>query len=332
MPFGTPGNRRAMDAVEQALLTGAEVPGLADYLSRAGVFYVVVRNDLDPDQVGQVPTTTVKRTLAQSGYERVTGLGPVSTGGVIANGTPLQVEGLYPQQRAVEIYRPTGTDVRRPGQASLAPIADTAVVSGGPEALLPLAGELRGRPAVLTGDGHPGLGTPPVQVTGDGMRYADTRFGLVNSNTSYTYTRDERNAPDSVQGAGERPHQILPKEGLDHQTVAELRGARSVSASSYGNWLFHLPQYDPVNAFDGSPDTAWAEGSAGSPDGQWLRIAFDGSYDMPDSSASPRSRRTACGRRRPRCGWRRSGVPRPASSRRTAPSRTSRRPRARRAG
>ncbi|MFE9925076.1 alpha-(1-_3)-arabinofuranosyltransferase family protein [Streptomyces sp. NPDC005774] len=283
VPFGTPGNRRAMDAVEQALLTGAEVPGLGDYLSRAGLYYVVVRNDLDPDQIGQVPTTTVKRTLEQSGYERVTGLGPVSTGGVIANGTPLQVEGLYPQQRAVEIYRPTGADVRRPGQASLTPIADTAVVSGGPEALLPLAGELRGRPAVLTGDGHPGLDTPPVQVTGDGMRYADTRFGLVNANTSYTYTRDERNAPDSVQDAGERPHQILPKGGLDHQTVAELRGARSVSASSYGNWLFHLPQYDPVNAFDGSPDTAWAEGSAESPDGQWLRIAFEDGYDMPDS-------------------------------------------------
>ncbi|MET8112271.1 alpha-(1-_3)-arabinofuranosyltransferase domain-containing protein [Streptomyces prasinus] len=283
VPFGAPGNRRALDAVEQALLTGAEVPGLADYLSRAGLYYVVVRNDLDPDQVGQVPTITVKRTLEQSGYERITGLGPVSTAGVIANGTPLQVEGLYQQQRAVEIYRPTGTDVRRPGQAALAPIADTAVVSGGPEALLPLAGELRGRPAVLTGDGHPGLGTPPVQVTGDGMRYADTRFGLVNSNTSYTYTPDERNAPDAVQDAGERPRQILPKEGLDHQTVAELRGARSVSASSYGNWLFHLPQYDPVNAFDGNPDTAWAEGSAGSPNGQWLRIAFDEGYDMPDS-------------------------------------------------
>ncbi|MGY0067122.1 alpha-(1-_3)-arabinofuranosyltransferase domain-containing protein [Streptomyces sp. QTS137] len=283
VPFGTPGNRRAMDAVEQALLTGAEVPGLADYLSRAGLYYVVVRNDLDPDQVGHVPTTTVKRTLTQSGYERVTGLGPVRTGGVIADDTPLQVEGLYPQQRAVEIYRPTGADVRRPGQASLAPIADTAVVSGGPEALLPLAGELRGRPAVLTGDAHPGLGTAPLQVTGDGMRYADTRFGLVNSNTSYTYTPDERNAPDATQGAGEKPHQILPTEGLDHQTVAELRGARAVSASSYGNWLFHLPQYDPVNAFDGNPETAWAEGSAGSPDGQWLRIAFDDSYEMPDS-------------------------------------------------
>ncbi|MEG3626548.1 alpha-(1-_3)-arabinofuranosyltransferase domain-containing protein [Streptomyces poriticola] len=283
VPFGTPGNRRAMDAVEQSLMTGAAVPGLADYLSRAGIFYVVVRNDLDPDRIGHVPTATVKRTLEQSGYERVTGLGPVTTGGVIAEDTPLQVEGLYPRQRAVEVYRPAGQDVPRPGQAGLAPVADTAVVSGGPEALLPLAQQLRGRPTVLTGDRHPGLGTPEVQITGDGLRRADTRFGLVNANTSYTYTRDERNAPDAVQNPGEKPHQILPVEGLDHQTVAELRGARSVTASSYGNWLFHLPQYDPVNAFDGDPATAWAEGVPGPADGQWLRIGFDGSYDMPDS-------------------------------------------------
>ncbi|MGW7222715.1 alpha-(1-_3)-arabinofuranosyltransferase domain-containing protein [Streptomyces sp. NPDC054826] len=283
VPFGTPGNRRAMDAVEQALLTGSQVPGLADYLSRAGIFYVVVRNDLDPDQIGQVPTATVKRTLEQSGYERVKGLGPVMTGGVIPQDAPLAVEGLYPRHRAVEIYRPADEDVPRPGQAGLAPVADTAVVSGGPEALLPVAGALRGRPAVLTGDRPPGLGTAPLQVTGDGMRYADTRFGLLNANTSYTYTRDERNAPDADQDPGERPRQILPFEGLEHQTVAELRGARSVTASSYGNWLFHLPQYDPVHAFDGDPDTAWAEGSVASPEGQWLRIGFEGSYPMPDS-------------------------------------------------
>ncbi|WP_406203208.1 alpha-(1-_3)-arabinofuranosyltransferase family protein [Streptomyces sp. NBC_01017] len=284
VPFGTPGNRRAMDAVEQALVSGGQVPGLADYLSRAGVYYVVVRNDLDPDQIGHIPTTTVKRTLEQSGYERVTGLGPITTGGTIAPGTPLQVEGLYPRQRAVEIYKPAGADVPRPHQAGLQPVADTAVVSGGPEALLPLASELRGRASVLTGDNHPGLGSPQVQVIGDGLRRADTRFGLVNANTSYTYTRGERNAPDAAQDAGEKPHQILPTSGLDHQTVAELRGARSVTASSYGSWLFHLPQFDPVNAFDGNPDTAWTEGSEGSPVGEWLRIAFaGGSYDMPSS-------------------------------------------------
>ncbi|MFI9610676.1 alpha-(1-_3)-arabinofuranosyltransferase family protein [Streptomyces sp. NPDC052023] len=285
VPFGTPGNRRAMDAVEQALLTGAEVPGLADFLSRAGIHYVVVRNDLDPDQLGAVPTTTVKRTLEQSGYRRVTGLGPVMTGGRIADDTPLQVEGLYPRQRAVEIYRPGGEGVPRPGQAALHAIADTAVVSGGPESLLPLAAALRGRATVLSGDNHPGLGSPQLQVTGDGLRRADTRFGLVNANTSYTYTRDERNAPGAHQDAGEPPHQILPVSGTRHQTVAELRGARSVTASSYGNWLFHLPQFDPVGAFDGDPATAWAEGSVTSPNGQWLRIEFAGTgeYDMPSS-------------------------------------------------
>ncbi|MFE7836005.1 alpha-(1-_3)-arabinofuranosyltransferase [Streptomyces sp. NPDC057474] len=284
VPFGTAGNRRAMDAVEQALLTGGQVPGLADYLSRAGLYYVVVRNDLDPDQIGSVPTTTVKRTLEQSGYERVTGLGPMMTGGRIAADTPLQVEGLYAQHRAVEIYRPA-EDVPRPGQAGLKAIADTAVVSGGPESLLPLAAdpELRARATVLTGDNHPGLGTPAVQVVGDGLRRADTRFGLVNANTSYTYTANERNPSGSVQDPGEKPKQILPVSGLDHQTVAELRGAKSVTASTSGNWLFHLPQYDPVNAFDGDRDTAWAEGAAGSANGEWLRIDFDGSQDIPET-------------------------------------------------
>ncbi|WP_316757391.1 alpha-(1-_3)-arabinofuranosyltransferase domain-containing protein [Streptomyces herbicida] len=283
VPFDTPGNRRAMDAVEQALLSGGEVPGLADYLSRAGIYYVVVRNDLDPDQIGYVPTAGVKRTLEQSGYRRVTGYGPVMTGGRIAHDTPLQVEGLYPRQRAVEIYEPVDKDVPRPGQARLLSAADTAVVSGGPEALLPLAARLRDRATVLTGDNHPGVGSPGLQVVGDGLRRADTRFGLVDANTSYTYTRDERNAPDAVQDAGDKPRQILPTGGVGHQTVARLRGARTVTASSYGNWLFHLPQYDPVNAFDGDPATAWAEGAPGSAKGQWLRIGFDGSYDMPAS-------------------------------------------------
>ncbi|WP_328771886.1 alpha-(1-_3)-arabinofuranosyltransferase [Streptomyces sp. NBC_00286] len=285
VPFGTAGNRRAMDAVEQALLTGGEVPGLADYLSRSGLHYVVVRNDLDPDQMGHVPSTTVKRTLEESGYRRVTGLGPVMTGGTIPEDTPVQVEGLYPRHRAVEIYEPADEDVPRPGQAGLKAVADTAVVSGGPEALLPVSADpaMRGRAAVLTGDNHPGLGTPPLQVTGDGMRRADTRFGLVNANTSYTYTRDERNHSGSFQDAGEKPHQILPTEGIEHQTVAELRGAKSVTASSSGNWLFYLPQYDPVNAFDGNPNTAWAEGASGSADGEWLRIGFTEKTDIPSS-------------------------------------------------
>ncbi|WP_179500154.1 alpha-(1-_3)-arabinofuranosyltransferase family protein [Streptomyces sp. WZ.A104] len=284
VPFGTPGNRRAMDAVEQALTSGGEVPGLSGYLNRAGLHYVVVRNDLDPDQLGYVPTTTVKRTLEASGYRRVKGYGPVMTGGRIAADTPVQIEGLYPRQQAVEIYRPpAGTE--RPGRAEATPVASTAVVSGGPESLLPLSatGALDGRPAVLAGDAHPGLGRPSLYAAGDGLRRADTRFGLVNSNTSYTYTVDERNAVGAVQDPGREPRQILPTSGAKHQTTAVLRGAKSVSASSVGNWLFHLPQYDPVNAFDGNPETGWAEGSPGSPEGEWVRVDFATPTELPSS-------------------------------------------------
>ncbi|MGW3007587.1 alpha-(1-_3)-arabinofuranosyltransferase domain-containing protein [Streptomyces sp. NPDC001219] len=283
VPFGTPGARRTLDAVEQALLTGAQVPGLRDYLGRAGLHDVVVRNDLDPDQIGYVPPQTVKRTLQASGYRKAAAFGPLTTGGRIPSGAPLQVQGLYPRQRAVEIYRPA--DTPEPGPVTTRAVADTAQLSGGPEALLQLSADpaLRRRATVLTGDRHPGLGTPPLQLTADGLRRADTRFGLVNSNTSYTYTAGERNHPGSVQDPGRPPRQILPTTGPGHQTTAVLRGASSVTASTSGNWLFHLPQYDPVNAFDGNPDTAWAEGSAGAPVGQWVRVAFTRPVTLPSA-------------------------------------------------
>lgn len=284
VPFGTPGARRMTDAVEQALLTGAEVPGLQAYLARAGMHEVVVRNDLDPDQIGWVPPQTVKRTLESSGYRKVTGFGPLVTGGRIAADTPLQVQGLYPRLQAVEIYEPQDGSAR-PGRVGVSAVADTAVVSGGPEALLQLSADpsMAGRPAVLAGDGLPKDLAAPVKAVADGLRRADTRFGLVNNNTSYTYTAQERNHSGSLQNPGERPKQILPRPGADHQTTAVLRGARTVTASSSGSWLFHLPQFDPVNAFDGNPGTAWAEGSPGEPAGQWLKVEFERPTELPDS-------------------------------------------------
>ncbi|MGW7196521.1 alpha-(1-_3)-arabinofuranosyltransferase domain-containing protein [Streptomyces chryseus] len=284
VPFGAPGSRRATDAVEQALLSGTEVPGLQAYLARAGMHEVVVRNDLDPDQIGYVPPQTVKRTLESSGYRKVAGFGPLVTGGRIAADTPLQVQGLYPRLQSVEIYQPQDRD-RRPDRVGVSAAADTAVVSGGPEALLQLSADpsMADRPAVLAGDSLPKGVTAPVKAVADGLRRADTRFGLVNNNTSYTYTPDERNHSGSLQNPGEKPRQILPSEGTGHQTTAHLRGATSVTASSSGNWLFHLPQYDPVNAFDGNPDTAWAEGSPGKPTGQWLKVDFSGPTDIPAS-------------------------------------------------
>ncbi|WP_326795701.1 alpha-(1-_3)-arabinofuranosyltransferase [Streptomyces sp. NBC_01808] len=276
VPFGTAGSRRAMDAVDQALMTGGEVPGLQAFLARAGLHYVVVRNDLDPDQVGYVPPTTVKQTLTSSGYEKVAEFGPELTGGRIPEGTPLQIEGLFSRQRSVEIYQPADGEDLRPGPAGALNAADTAVLSGGPESLLQLSADpdWQGRPAVLAGDAHPGVEEPAVKVQADGLRRADTRFGVVNNNTSYTYTEDEKNPEESLQDPGDEPRMIVPEKGTEHQTTAVLDGAASVTASTSGNWMFHLPQFDPVNAFDGVPQTGWAEGNPDTSKGEWLQIDF----------------------------------------------------------
>jgi arabinofuranan 3-O-arabinosyltransferase len=54
-----------------------------------------------------------------------------------------------------------------------------------------------------------------------------------------------------------------------------------VTASSYGSWIADTQQDDPVNAFDGNPATAWAEGNERTPVGQWLQIDFSGPMDLP---------------------------------------------------
>ncbi len=65
---------------ETAFESGEQVPGLAAYLERAGIGYVVVRNDLDPGQIGYTSPSVVHRTLALSGFTRVASFGPLITG------------------------------------------------------------------------------------------------------------------------------------------------------------------------------------------------------------------------------------------------------------
>ena len=52
---------------------------------------------------------------------------------------------------------------------------------------------------------------------------------------------------------------------------------------SYGSWIADTQQDDPVNAFDGNPATAWAEGNERTPVGQWIQITFDRPLDLPPS-------------------------------------------------
>ena len=289
VPFSGGGASDLVNGAEQAIEAGTAAPGLAGYLARAGIRYVLVRNDLDPAQLGYTPPQVVHAALRASGFARVASFGPPAPAGPVGQGTSLQVEAIEPEYPAVEIFQAADPADRPAGPAAVLPAASTTLVDGGPASLLQLTGQgLLGpdQPAVTAG--QVAAADPPAvrQLVTDGLRRADTAFGLPNDNTSYTYTAAGTIPPDDPQGAGgEPPRQLLPAGAAGHQTVAVLTGAASITAASAGSWLFEVPQGDPANAFDGDPATAWTEASAVSAVGQWIQINFSSPRRLSGSAA-----------------------------------------------
>jgi arabinofuranan 3-O-arabinosyltransferase len=284
VPFGGAGSQTFLDTAEIAIESGQRVPGLAEFMARAGIRYVLVRNDLTSNFIGYIPPRIVAATLTLSGFSRVASFGPLVTGAQTNQGAPAQVQAYLPKYPAIEVYQVTSAALRPSSPAVALPVSSTALVNGGPDSLLQLTGQgiLGNQAAVIAGD--PIAGRPAQWAVTDGQRRQDNAFGLINANTSFTYTPTETNPIDgALGGGGGPPRQILPVPAAGHQTVAVLSGAASVTASSYGSWLTYQPQYDPVHAFDGNDATAWAEGSPFTPVGQWIQIRFDRTLDLSAS-------------------------------------------------
>ena len=282
VPYGGAGSQVLLETAEQAFESGDDVPGLAGYLARAGIRYVVVRNDIAPDISGYTPPQVVNQTLALSGFRRVAAFGPeihVTLGRPDLAGVMPGLAAAYP---AIEIFQAADSAQRPASPVTTLPVSGTVLVNGGPDSLLQLEaqGILTSQPAVIAG--QPMLQRPALWAVTDGQRRADNSFGSTQDFESYTYTADGSNPVDSALGdAGGPPRQLLPVAAAGHQTVAVIRGAASVTASSVGSWATEAAGYDPVNAFDGNPATAWADGSLYSPVGQWIEISFSRSVDLP---------------------------------------------------
>jgi len=281
VPYSGAGSQIMLQTAENAVESGEAAPGLAAYLERAGIGYVVVRNDLDPRQIGYTSPEVVHRTLALSGFTRVASFGPLLTGAQTDPGASLDIQATEPDYPSVEVYVTAGTK-RSLSPVTTLPLSQTMLVNGGPDSLSQLAGQNLlgpGQATVIAGDRLPT--TPAAWAVTDGLPRSDTAFGLINSNVSYTYTATETNPSDDQLGdAGGPPRQLLPVPAAGHQTVAELSGAAQVSVSSYGSWLGDTLQDDPASVFDDDPATAWAEGGT-TPVGQWIQINFDHPMRLP---------------------------------------------------
>ncbi len=108
VPLSSAGNIRMLDAVESRLESGRASAGLAAYLDRMGVRYLVVRNDLAASAQAPMPIRVHQALDASPGLRRVKWFGPIvdtpDTGPVLAD------EGTRVSYPAVEIYEVTASN------------------------------------------------------------------------------------------------------------------------------------------------------------------------------------------------------------------------------
>jgi arabinofuranan 3-O-arabinosyltransferase len=282
VPFGGAGSSRMVDAIETALRTDTPIPELTALLWRSGVKDVVVQNDLQWELSDSPSPLQVHHVLEASGLKRVAQFGPTIETPVIDIPTlsliNTRAKSAYP---AVEIYQAPPPPGEKKGPAS--PVAtlaasSAALVSGGPEAIGQLLDQgLLGvnQAAILAGDWNGKYHGPIFAVT-DTLRRQDINSGLVNDNSSYTLTATAQvPVQEGLPENSSPPSQLLPFEGVQHQTVAVIKGAKSITASSTGSAFYYLPEYNPANLFDGESATGWISSNPYGSVGQWVQINFD---------------------------------------------------------
>ncbi|HZB48977.1 MAG TPA: alpha-(1-_3)-arabinofuranosyltransferase family protein, partial [Mycobacteriales bacterium] len=165
VPLGAPGATRLLDGLDARLGTGEPSPAYAAVLARAGVRYVVVRNDIDVPRSGAPRPGVVRAALAGSpGIRWVAGFGPAVRTAYAPGDAVL---GAVTRPRAVEVFEVGPA----PQRVAAYPRAGAVALSGGPEGVLPLAdaGLLDGR-AVLAAADLPGPDAVDAVVGTDTLR------------------------------------------------------------------------------------------------------------------------------------------------------------------
>lgn len=273
VPLSSAGNIRLLDEVERHLGSGTGSPGLAPALSRSGVRWLVVRNDLNSRATGAALPVLVHQALDSSpGLERIATFGPILTSFDATNRT---VDGglrrAYP---AVEVFAVEPDPRTVGGRVALRDASTVVRATGSTEALIDLkgGGVLGDGPAVFAGDDPP-PGAEVLEVATDTLRRAEANFGAAQGQYSNTLT-------DTEPFRSARPvHDYFPIDPSGRLSEARLVGASSVTASSSGSSPFALrgrsQAAQPWAALDGDPRTAWVSGEYEPGVGQWWQVEFD---------------------------------------------------------
>lgn len=268
IPLTPAGTIRALDAITDSVSTGQADRALANNLTRTGIAYVVVRNDLQV-QISEDRNAVIRETLQRSpGISLAASFGPRVGGKGVAfiDGQRSYSRGGWSSTApAVEIYRVNTRAINR--------VKPVTVVGSAADVLGLRSMGVLGGDTVLASD----QGDRPVDsfVLTDGLREQEAAFGSVDRVRSATRLPGEEWSLD-------RPvHDYLSEGQEDWLTTSTLEGLSSLSASSARSQVDSLrprrTDSSPWAAFDASPLTAWrADGDRG-----WLEFGLDRESTLP---------------------------------------------------
>ncbi|AXG13240.1 DUF3367 domain-containing protein [Intrasporangium calvum] len=278
VPLGGAGSIRLLDEIERRLRSGSGSPELRRSLVKAGIRFVVVRNDLSV-QARTAEPIAVHEALQESGIKRVALFGPPA-------GSPWETEHLTVDERtllpypSVEIF-----DAGRVDVAEYVPASRIRAIIGGPEDSVATASLLPGGSAGI----HPAdlapltaLGLPIGEVLTDGLRRREVAFGRASNNTSAVLSAGERGR-SGRQVIDYLPQGTRPLSSLDWHGVAALTASSSASDATASMRVG--PGYAPAAAMDGDLTTRWVSGRYLKGIGEWLEVNFLEPIDLEGTTA-----------------------------------------------
>ncbi|QNE22310.1 DUF3367 domain-containing protein [Kribbella qitaiheensis] len=265
LPLGSAGTTRWLDELERRLGSGVGDGTVRQALARAGVRYVLVRNDLRYDaQVNSL--LAVHESLAEAGLQRVATFGPVVGSSIERPDLTLDEKSRLPFP-SLEIF-----DVGDTAPARLVPQSQLVEVRGAsedvPSVLTALGGD---REAVTSTDAKALAGKLPLVQT-DGMQRREVDVGRPAENVSPVLTANDPGRLNR-RTLGYVIDPTAPRTTRSWADgVVDVRA--SSSAADAGATMRTGPGNGPFAAVDGDPSTRWLSGRFGQSGGEWLELDF----------------------------------------------------------
>ncbi len=273
VPQGEPASVDLLQAIDESIQDGVFVPStlvpIARLMSAGDILF-------ESDEEYERFNTARPQPLWLQLEQLVNPLSGLGTPAIFGKPT-LYKTITYPLQDETQLGVPTGAS--KPPPVAVFPVSDPRplVRTESPTAPLLVAGSgaglvnaaaaglLNGDPTLLydASYAHNKKGLAKVMQSGAVLVLTDTNqrqldtFGTINDNTGYVEQANYGPLKSNPQEVALNP---VPA-GTAYQTVTTLSNVVAVQATNYGNPITNTPEDSAYNAFDGNPDTRWAEGA-----------------------------------------------------------------------